>query len=107
MMDRANYENYIAAFINLSKSAVRANTSKEFIRIVLRITPLVEGKLTKDNKDVVDMLVRKLLYGSNEDSFIVAYKLFRILHTDRNIIKLKDMHAGSEGIKVYGESSGE
>jgi len=102
-MDRANYENYIAAFINLSKHAAKARSSKEFIRLVLQMVPLVEGKLTDKNRAAAVELINALLNGSSANGYITAYSLFRLIHTDSNIIKLKDMHAGASEVKVYGE----
>ena len=98
-MERANFKNFIEVFNELSQAVVLERDSKKMIDKIQMLYDCIRGYLTEENRKRGDRLYEDIESGIQ--SRRAAMRLFRLIHGDRNVIKLKNFHAGYSELKAY------
>lgn len=99
MIERGQYKNFIEVFNELSYAIVMTNDIKTRSEKVLLLYDLIRGYLTEENKRKGDRLYYEIENGGR--SIKASRELFRLIQEDKNIMKLKNFHAGYADLKSY------
>ena len=98
-MERGQFKNFIEVFNEVSQAIMLENDIKRQVAKIKLLYVYMRGYLTEENRKEGDKLFKSI--EDRVDSRRSAIALFGIIHSDPNVIRLKNFHAGYSDLKSY------